>query len=82
MYYYLQSKAEKFIYISFVKADVDTIDRVLTEDVMPNPLTACVKSKLIADNYILVHLAPEKKVYILRPYMIHGLGNKGKLNLL
>lgn len=36
----------------------------------------------MTENYILTHLPSDKKVYILRPYMIHGLGNKGNLNLL
>lgn len=79
---FLQSKAEKFIYISSVKAAADTVVGVLTEDVLPNPVTAYGKSKLMAENYILAHLPADKKVYILRPCMIHGPGNKGNLNLL
>lgn len=36
----------------------------------------------MAEDYILAHLPLDKKVYILRLCMIHGLGNKGNLNLL
>jgi nucleoside-diphosphate-sugar epimerase len=79
---FLQSKAEKFIYISSVKAAADTVEGVLTEDALPNPVTAYGKSKLMAENYILAHLPADKQVYILRPCMIHGPGNKGNLNLL
>jgi nucleoside-diphosphate-sugar epimerase len=79
---FLQSKAEKFIYISSVKAVADTVEGVLTEEVLPNPVTAYGKSKLMAENYILAHLPADKQVYILRPCMIHGPGNKGNLNLL
>lgn len=79
---FLQSKAEKFIYISSVKASADTVEGVLTETVLPNPVTAYGKSKLMAENYILANMPADKQVYILRPCMIHGPGNKGNLNLL
>ena len=55
----------------------------MTEDVTPNPITHYGKSKLLAEQYILSQLIPDdKRVYILRPCMIHGPGNKGNLNLL
>jgi nucleoside-diphosphate-sugar epimerase len=79
---FLQSNAQKFIYISSVKAVADTVAGVLTEDDVPNPVTAYGKSKLMAENYILANLPLDKQVYILRPCMIHGPGNKGNLNLL
>lgn len=79
---FLQSDAKKFVYISSVKAAADAVEGVLTEDVVPNPITAYGKSKLMAENYILANLPSDKKVYILRPCMIHGPGNKGNLNLL
>lgn len=79
---FLQSDAQKFIYISSVKAVADTVEGVLTEDALPNPITVYGKSKLMAEEYILANLASDKKVYILRPCMIHGPGNKGNLNLL
>ena len=79
---FLQSDADKFIYISSVKAAADTVVGILTEEVVTNPVTAYGKSKLLAEEYILANLPKDKKVYILRPCMIHGPGNKGNLNLL
>jgi len=53
------------------------------EAVIPNPITAYGKSKLAAEEFILSQNIPDdKRVYILRPCMIHGPNNKGNLNLL
>jgi nucleoside-diphosphate-sugar epimerase len=79
---FLQSEAQQFIYISSVKAVADTVADILTEEAIPNPITVYGKSKQMAENYILSNLPEHKKVYILRPCMIHGPGNKGNLNLL
>jgi len=80
---FLTSKATKFIFISSVKAAADTIEGVLTEEYFPNPQTHYGKSKLEAENYLNSQSLPEcKRLYILRPCMIHGPGNKGNLNLL
>ncbi len=79
---FLQSNAKQFIYISSVKAVADSVDGILSEDEVPNPVTAYGKSKHKAEAYILTNLPTNKKVYILRPCMIHGPGNKGNLNLL
>jgi len=80
---FLESNCETFIYMSSVKAVADQTDSVLIENVKPNPITVYGKSKLAAENYILSKNIPEnKKVYILRPCMIHGPDNKGNLNLL
>jgi len=82
--YFLKSSARKFIFFSSVKAVADSVEgSILTELTKPNPKTPYGKSKLAAENYILSHCLPyNKKVYILRPAMIHGFGNKGNLNLL
>lgn len=81
---FLESKAKIFIYFSSVKAVTDSVkNNMLTEDDIPNPQTPYGKSKLEAEKYILSQELPEgKKIYILRPAMIHGPGNKGNLNLL
>lgn len=80
---FLQSGCEVFIFMSSVKAVADELTSVLTEDVMPKPITAYGKSKLAAENFILSKEIPSnKRVYILRPCMIHGPKNKGNLNLL
>ncbi|KOY50650.1 NAD-dependent epimerase/dehydratase family protein [Polaribacter dokdonensis] len=80
---FLKSECEVFIYMSSVKAAADNVEDQLTEEVIPSPITAYGKSKLAAENYILSKEIQEgKRVYILRPCMIHGPNNKGNLNLL
>jgi nucleoside-diphosphate-sugar epimerase len=80
---FLTSNAKVFITLSSVKAVADEVQGKLTEEHLPNPITHYGKSKLLAEQYILSQKIPEgKRVYILRPCMIHGPGNKGNLNLL
>lgn len=80
---FLQSDAKVFITLSSVKAAADEVDGILTEEIDPKPATHYGKSKLLAEQYIFSQPVPEdKRVYILRPCMIHGPGNKGNLNLL
>ena len=80
--YFLRSSAKKFIFFSTAKAAADKVAGVLTEDVTPSPVGPYGESKIKAEEYILSHPADGKQVYILRPCMIHGPGNKGNLNLL
>jgi nucleoside-diphosphate-sugar epimerase len=80
---FLQSDARDFIYFSSVKAVADTVEDVLTETVLANPLTPYGKSKQLAEDYLLSKLLQyNKRLFIIRPCMIHGPGNKGNLNLL
>ena len=80
---FLASDAKVFIFLSSVKAVADEVKEILTEDFIPNPITHYGKSKLLAEQYILSKPIPiGKRIYILRPCMIHGPGNKGNLNLL
>ncbi len=80
---FLASEAQVFITLSSVKAIADEVEGDLTEEHIPNPITHYGKSKLLAEQYILSKEIPQgKRVYILRPCMIHGPGNKGNLNLL
>lgn len=80
---YIKSSAKKFIYFSSVKAVADSVNKILTEEDSPNPQTPYGKSKLEAERYLLSYILPkDKSLYILRPAMIHGPGNKGNLNLL
>lgn len=80
---FLTSQASVFITLSSVKAVTDQVDGFLTEGHVPNPTTYYGKSKLLSEQYILSKEIPEgKRIYILRPCMIHGPGNKGNLNLL
>lgn len=81
--YFLSSKANKFVFFSTAKAAADRVEGVLTEDVVPSPVGPYGESKIAAENYILSkELSLDKQVYIFRPCMIHGPGNKGNLNLL
>jgi len=87
--YFLQSDARTFIFFSSVKAAADSVPGdVLTEEVVPAPVGPYGESKIRAEEYILNKLSAvsdqllAKRVYILRPCMIHGPGNKGNLNLL
>jgi nucleoside-diphosphate-sugar epimerase len=80
---FLHSKAKVFIILSSVKAVADNVKDELTEEYSPQPITDYGKSKLLAEQYILNKpILDGKRVYILRPCMIHGQGNKGNLNLL
>ena len=82
--YFLKSRARKFIFFSSVKAVADeVVNDFLSEEDIPLPKTPYGKSKLEAEKYLLSYKLPlEKKLYIIRPCMIHGPGNKGNLNLL
>lgn len=86
--FFLESSAKKFIFFSSVKAAADSVvGDVLTEDVIPTPVGPYGESKIKAEEYIQSQLQcanwnQQKQVYILRPCMIHGPGNKGNLNLL
>ena len=91
--FFLESTAKKFIFFSSVKAVADSVvGDALREDVIPTPIGPYGESKIAAENYILDKLKnkneklklhdDKKQVYILRPCMIHGPGNKGNLNLL
>lgn len=85
--YFLQSEARTFIFFSSVKAAADSVPGdLLTEDIEPKPVGPYGESKIKAEQYLLAKRQEadnlQKKVFILRPCMIHGPGNKGNLNLL
>ena len=77
-----QPKCKKFVFFSTAKAAADKVDGILTEDVVPAPVGPYGESKIEAEKYILTNMPSDKQVYIFRPCMIHGPGNKGNLNLL
>ncbi len=81
--HFLRSSAHKFLFFSTVKAVADEMGmRVLTEDDEAHPKGPYGESKRAAEEYLLNHHSSDKTVYILRPCMMHGEGNKGNLNLL
>ena len=81
---FLKSNAQLFIHISSIAA-VEENERteVLTENSVGNPQSHYGKSKKAAEEYLLKQSLPSgKKIFILRPTMIHGEGDKGNLTLL
>jgi len=94
--YFLKSDATKFVFFSTMKAAADKAEGdFLTEEIIPKPVGPYGESKIKAEEYIKSRLEVEdnstvfnspkylqKQVYIVRPCMIHGPGNKGNLNLL
>jgi nucleoside-diphosphate-sugar epimerase len=85
-YFLAHDSIKKFIFFSTAKAAADKVDGILTEDVVPAPVGPYGESKIAAEKYILSKMeevrSKRKDVYIFRPCMIHGPGNKGNLNLL
>lgn len=84
-YFLKHTDIKTFIFFSSVKAAADKVaGDVLTEDVVPSPKGPYGESKAKAEAYINGNMkaAEGRKVYILRPCMMHGPGNKGNLNLL
>jgi nucleoside-diphosphate-sugar epimerase len=79
---FLRSNVESFLFISSIKAVVDNSDKIIDEHTIPEPSSNYGVSKKLTEEYILSHLLENKRIFILRPCMIHGPGNKGNLNLL
>lgn len=85
-YFLRYDSIKKFVFFSTAKAAADRVEGVLTEDVTPTPVGPYGESKIVAERYLLSKMedvrSKNKDVYIFRPCMIHGPGNKGNLNLL
>lgn len=87
-YFCSHPNIKKFVFFSTAKAAADKVEGILTEDVIPSPVGPYGESKIAAEQYILNTMKSrpdefkERGVYIFRPCMIHGPGNKGNLNLL
>ena len=80
---FLKSEIKDFFFFSSVKAVADSVSDVLLEDAVGIPKTPYGRSKFEAENYLLSkELSEGKRLFIIRPCMIHGQGNKGNLNLL
>lgn len=80
---FLKSEIKDFFFFSSVKAVADSVSDVLLEDAVGIPKTPYGRSKFEAENYLLSkELSEGKRLFIIRPCMIHGPGNKGNLNLL
>lgn len=87
-YFCAHPNIKKFVFFSTAKAAADKVEGILTEDVVPAPVGPYGESKIAAEQYILNTMKnrpdefKDRGVYIFRPCMIHGPGNKGNLNLL
>lgn len=86
-YFLAHEGIKKFIFFSSVKAAADRVEGdFVDENVEPKPFGPYGESKIAAEAAISkmedVRRKSGKEVYILRPCMIHGPGNKGNLNLL
>lgn len=87
-YFCAHPNIKKFVFFSTAKAAADRVEGILTEDVVPAPVGPYGESKIAAEQYILNTMKTrpdefkDRGVYIFRPCMIHGPGNKGNLNLL
>ena len=80
---FLNSSVKDFFYFSSVKATADSVEGFLDENHASDPKTPYGKSKLEAEKFLLNKELPKnKRLFIIRPCMIHGPGNKGNLNLL
>ena len=89
-YFMEHQDIKKFIFFSSVKAAADqVVGEILTEDVTPTPKGPYGESKAEAEKQLndvwkqaLSTQTDGRQLYILRPCMMHGPGNKGNLNLL
>lgn len=87
-YFCAYPSIKKFVFFSTAKAAADKVEGVLTESVIPSPVGPYGESKIAAEKHIMDSLKnrpaefKDRGVYIFRPCMIHGPGNKGNLNLL
>lgn len=80
---FLKSNIRDFFYFSSVKATADSVEEILDENHQSDPKTPYGKSKLQAEEFLRSQpLQQGKRLFIIRPCMIHGPGNKGNLNLL
>lgn len=80
---FLKNNCRDFIYFSSIKAVTDKAECIVTEETIPNPQTVYGQSKFRAEQYMLSKNIPKgKRIFIIRPSLIHGPGNKGNLNLL
>ena len=73
----------KFVHFSSVKAIADAVEGTLDETFPPDPRTAYGRSKLASEKSLArIFSDRQDGLFIIRPCMIHGPGNKGNLNLL
>lgn len=80
---FLESEIKDFFFFSSINVVCKVNDLIITENLDVSPQNAFSNSKLQAETYLLNQkLPPKKRLFIIRPCMIHGPGNKGNLNIL
>jgi len=81
--WFTQSTAKYFIYLSSIKAAGKSRDAhyALTEVLSQKPFGVYGESKFLAERYILEKWTYGKKIYILRPGIIHGPSTLGSKHL-
>lgn len=80
---FLESDCEVFIFMSSIKVMGEDAEGIIDENTPPKPVTPYGSSKLAAEKYLLKQQLPaSKRVYIIRPSMIHGANNSGNIALL
>lgn len=79
-----QSSAMIYIHISSIAAVQEYFSKEpLKEDDLCNPESSYGKSKRSAEEWLMLRMASQdKKIFVVRPPMIHGQGDKGNLDLL
>lgn len=79
-----KNKVKKFIYLSSSKVIMENSNKLILEDIKPNPKTEYAKSKLKSENFLLNFSRKSQiDVICLRPTLVYGSGCKGNLkNLL
>ena len=77
-----KSSVKNFVFLSSIKAVTEQSDKIIDENYVPDPKSDYGVSKRLAEQYILKNSDGKTSIFILRPCMIHGSGNKGNLNTL
>ena len=82
---FLDTDAKTFIFFSTSKV-YDNNESVYTEDSIRAPKTPYGESKKLAEDYLQNQIndpsMKDRKIFILRPCMVHGKDNKGNLRLM
>lgn len=96
-YYYSNFELVKEVFYNFIKSDAKILIHIsslaaleelesskpLEEDDISKPQSFYGKSKRKAEEWLLMQSLPsEKRVFIIRPPMVHGPGDKGNLRML
>lgn len=77
---FLDSNINDFIYFSSAKVIADSSDDLLDEETALSPASVYGRSKKAAEDYLISQTLPKgKRLFIIRPCLVHGKGNQGNL---